>query len=722
MENRPTCLSEANRHWEQGRAIISMNGKKPTVATIKDCGGDLELVYHKSCVKLKDPKNSLALVTGEFSGFTVVDVDCKPGQNGVEVWNSMVEKHDTDHVLDSAVCSESPSGGLHYYFKYTSELKHGQARLFKSVDGEWADIDVRNSETGGFSKCYPSEGYNWVRSIFEYELTECPQWIIDWHKNSIAKKTKKEPKGEKKINNTTAPNKKEETTDEDISALVDTIPGEHAKNYDSWIKIIMAIYKCFPNDEGLNIADEFSKRGGDAYDPEELRKKWDSFGECDIHSLGIHTLLYYSDMNYDKVKEAFELEAFKIVHPFRYCIERAGYDDLWLYPCKSFEDLHANKYYYSYCSVKKILVKGYFIIKWMGDPQAKTYDELSFDPPPYSPKPGCKNLFTGLEAQKLCTVMKGIPDLIKPILDHIMIMVNHHKESYDYVLNWLAHRVQCPGQRPKVALVFMSLQGSGKGIFWEWFGEKIIGSKYFFSDAGLRDICGNFNVGLKNKILIFLDETNGKETFSSYDKIKRDMDAPYIKINQKNQDVVTLRNCAGWVFASNNDVPVKIESSDRRHFVIKCSDEKRKDMGYFKQLSAEMDKDEVVKAFYDFLKERDISGFSFITDRPETEIYKTMKEASAPADVGFIQYMIDNDLLTDTEEKISGSQLQEVFVLYKEKNNIPKEVLSGNRFGIAMKKWFTKSTPKGKTMYHLNKCEALARLKAEGYEFTEETW
>jgi hypothetical protein len=108
------------------------------------------------------------------------------------------------------------------------------------------------------------------------------------------------------------------------------------------------------------------------------------------------------------------------------------------------------------------------------------------------------------------------------------LMVGEDDASLQYFVNWCAHRVQRPGERPKVALVFQSNQGCGKGIFWEWFGEKVIGSKYFFGTAGMRDLTGHFNEGLVHKVLIFLDESKTKDTFQNAEELKRLIDAPTI--------------------------------------------------------------------------------------------------------------------------------------------------------------------------------------------------
>jgi hypothetical protein len=81
------------------------------------------------------------------------------------------------------------------------------------------------------------------------------------------------------------------------------------------------------------------------------------------------------------------------------------------------------------------------------------------------------NTFNGLRAERL----HGDGDFSR-ILHHIDILTGH--EGTDYLLNYLAHMVQRPGELPRVALVFQSEQGVGKNVFFENFANKVLGNEY----------------------------------------------------------------------------------------------------------------------------------------------------------------------------------------------------------------------------------------------------
>ncbi|MGB0945158.1 MAG: toprim domain-containing protein, partial [Marinomonas sp.] len=71
---------------------------------------------------------------------------------------------------------------------------------------------------------------------------------------------------------------------------------------------------------------------------------------------------------------------------------------------------------------------------------------------------------------------------VAPYLDHIkQIICDNNEECYQYVINWLAHMIQKPEEKPGVAIIMKSGQGTGKGVFVEPL-RKIMGSHYCYAD------------------------------------------------------------------------------------------------------------------------------------------------------------------------------------------------------------------------------------------------
>ena len=115
------------------------------------------------------PTANVAIATGQ-SGLVVVDVDVKNGAQGVESWRDLVATHGQE--LESTVCAETPSGGLHYYFKANGR----QVRNSASKLGPGLDVRAQ----GGYVVAPPSktpEGeYAWAMlcNPVERQLAELP--------------------------------------------------------------------------------------------------------------------------------------------------------------------------------------------------------------------------------------------------------------------------------------------------------------------------------------------------------------------------------------------------------------------------------------------------------------------------------------------------------------------------------------------------------------------
>jgi putative DNA primase/helicase len=120
----------------------------------------------------KWPNAGIGIPTGEVNGIFVVEADTKVGHgvDGIASLRMLQEKHGE---LPPTRVARSPSGSLHFYFKWPDEL------VIKNSASELAPgIDVRGQ--GGMVIAPPSERgdgkYEWVS---EEEIAEAPRWLLD---------------------------------------------------------------------------------------------------------------------------------------------------------------------------------------------------------------------------------------------------------------------------------------------------------------------------------------------------------------------------------------------------------------------------------------------------------------------------------------------------------------------------------------------------------------
>lgn len=155
-----------------------------------------------------------------------------------------------------------------------------------------------------------------------------------------------------------------------------------------------------------------------------------------------------------------------------------------------------------------------------------------------------------------------IPENIDKYLKHF---TDGDKESYEYVLDWIATAMR---SRNYTVLTAIGNEGVGKGVLFgimrTIFGDnnsKIVTDRVFKT---------NFNDQLENKHLVFIDEIS-LEDKTSYDKFKAIVNDE-MEVEGKNRDAKTIENKASYYVASNHYTALKIDNGDRRISAIQIAD------------------------------------------------------------------------------------------------------------------------------------------------------
>tara|TARA_R110000744_G_scaffold354398_1_gene460814 strand:- start:153 stop:1637 length:1485 start_codon:yes stop_codon:yes gene_type:complete len=324
-----------------------------------------------------------------------------------------------------------------------------------------------------------------------------------------------------------------------------------------------------------------------------------------------------TDAKYKAMKSYFELYHFKLNNPFAYAKIVNSDDIVMRYNKCSFKD---------YCDNIEINPEISFTSKWFKDPSIKSYDTMDFIPYGVTCPSNVFNLFTGFDIEKERT--KNTHSF-NNILETVKLNAGDNENTYNYLINYLAHLVQKPGILPEVSIVVIGEQGTGKSSLWENLGDKLLGKKYSLQSSNADDIIGKFNMN-KNKLLIVMEETESKNTFTSCSQIKTLITQPTKNFENKGKDKFAVRNCGRYIFISNSQTPVKIEQSDRRFMVTECSNRHKQDKVFFGKVNDEWNDPLAVRGFYDFLMNHDISNFNPSRDRVITEVYDDMKSVTIP--------------------------------------------------------------------------------------------
>lgn len=142
---------------------------------------------------------------------------------------------------------------------------------------------------------------------------------------------------------------------------------------------------------------------------------------------------------------------------------------------------------------------------------------------------------------------------------------------YDYVVKWLAHQIQRPGQPLKVSLVLMGNEGCGKGSVIQVIG-KILGTRHFYQPRSQNDVLGNFNYLLQNSFLVFMDEMFWGGDKANRGNLIKLISEETMTIERKYSAQKVCMKRFNIIFASNEKHVIPATSKSRRFCVLEVSD------------------------------------------------------------------------------------------------------------------------------------------------------
>jgi len=416
--------------------------------------------------------------------------------------------------------------------------------------------------------------------------------------------------------------------------------------------------------------------------------------------------------SYMNVKEEFEYTHFKLLNPISYITEDD--DDIIRKTKTEFIQTYENKYYVATEKTEKgnIEKKKTFVYDWVKMKEIRTYEKVEFMPKLAVPE-NVYNTFRGFEVDKIESDVSDNKLNVKDslIYSHLFNLCGRDDKVFEYVLMMLSKKVKKPSEVTGTSLIIKSVQGCGKDTFFDWFGNNILGNKYYFNNVNHELLFGHFNAQLANKFLCVLNETSQKDTKDIIEQLKGTITAPEITINEKGVKPYKMKNYATFILLTNNDNPIKIDPQDRRYLAFECNNEIANDETYFRNLRKEIESKKYDKVFYDYLLTLDSENYNFVKNRPETQFNKDLKEISIPLHANFLEDLLFKKIDSKAEKKrfilnietISSTKFYESYNEYIIENNIKLEI-SKTLFGLQIKNYKSiekKRTSKG-ISYEIN--------------------
>lgn len=245
------------------------------------------------------------------------------------------------------------------------------------------------------------------------------------------------------------------------------------------------------------------------------------------------------------------------------------------------------------------------------------------------------NIATELEKEEILSIF----------LKHTKLLCGDEVELvYDFLLDWMAHLLQFPQKKEEggICLLFRSIQGTGKNILWDFFGNYVIGKRYFTTFNKIEQITGNFNNMMADKMLHVLDEVqNYGGAFAKNDYLKSLIASINLIKESKGVDAIETKNYARAVMLTNNEWPAKVEISDRRYCCLEPSAKEKYNEKYWDDFLRIMMTRKAGKVIFDFLINRKITWNP--KRIPMTKFRKELMERSMPNIDLFMKHLASDE-------------------------------------------------------------------------------
>lgn len=257
---------------------------------------------------------------------------------------------------------------------------------------------------------------------------------------------------------------------------------------------------------------------------------------------------------------------------------------------------------------------------------------------------------------------------------------------YEWLLDWMAHMLQKPTEKPGTALVVQGNEGTGKSILKEVI-ELLIGEDNAIAYNSMEALTSQFNAQLTEKLVVFADEAvwgGGKHQRGILYALITDK---VIQANEKFRAQRRMESYCRLIVATNEDWAVPTTMNARRFLVLRVGDGNREDFDFFEDMMQNLRKGGAKRLFKDLMKRKIKNN---IRQPPSTK-ERAEQKAYSMSSVGHWwvncveEGLIDGSMIEGWPEKI---EIKEFYSAYQSWGKLANErylVKKGVPFKQALK-------------------------------------
>ena len=252
------------------------------------------------------------------------------------------------------------------------------------------------------------------------------------------------------------------------------------------------------------------------------------------------------------------------------------------------------------------------------------------------------------------------------LYDLIHKLAGGKPEPLNYLLNFIAAKLQYPSDKKPVCLCFInSKEGTGKGSFGLMLQRMFsCGTNSYISFNSLAAFANSFN-GIKSRALfICLEEITAKKNclreYNGY--LKDQISSTEIMEEIKNRERSLKPWFASIIVFSNEFNVMSCSRTDRRLAMFESINTQANNKKYFEKLHHELDSVQHMKAAFDYFAKRDTSDWNYRL-LPDSKMKQKLTKVSERATTKFFRHLFDQCL---QDQKTYWFSEEELYSYYKD--------------------------------------------------------
>lgn len=360
-------------------------------------------------------------------------------------------------------------------------------------------------------------------------------------------------------------------------------------DYDTWLKIGMAIHSNDTGPESMQIWEDWSRQGS-KFKEGECEKKWATFNSSDrskpitirwliaeakkngapVHQ---HDDIYYQSAG-ATVAELNETYGFYNAKGAPYIVSTNERGEACFSTMSGFEMILANRPVIS--NGKPVSAA----VVWLKSPQRRIVTQIGMWPHGKEPE-GALNTWTGLAIPAVKCEESEIQEFLDFCVEDIC---RGNKKYAEYLWDMMAAKIQNPLRLLGIALVISGGEGTGKGLITGVLGQ-IIGpnhSRSVSSRGWLEKFGGDL---ISSAVYVEAHEASWSGNHTEAGRLKAMMTEKKLDWEGKNKPAWSSPNYMFIAITTNDDWAVPAGADSRRFFVLRTSSHRQNDDDYWVHLA-----------------------------------------------------------------------------------------------------------------------------------------